>query len=151
MSYFRTMDISASGLTAQTLRTETISQNIANSQTTRTEDGGPYRRKMTILEEREGAGGFAGELQTAFNNLKGNGGVRVASVVEDQSPFRRVYDPEHPDAIQEGEDAGYVLYPNVEPVREMVNLISATRSYEANVTGLNATKEMAMKALEIGR
>jgi flagellar basal-body rod protein FlgC len=145
MSYFRTMDISASALTAQTLRIETISQNIANSQTTRTENGEAYRRKLVVMEERKGD--FTGELQGGINKVNAGGGVRIARIIEDASPLRRVYEPGHPDADGEG----YVFYPNVNPVTEMVNLISATRAYEANVTGINSTKSMAMKALEIGR
>jgi flagellar basal-body rod protein FlgC len=147
MSYFRTMDIGASALTAQTLRIETISQNIANSQTTRTEDGLPYRRKMVVMQEAKQLGTFEEALESAFNRVHAGAGVRVARVVEDPSALKRVYEPEHPDADEEG----YVLYPNVNPVVEMVNLISATRGYEANVTTIQATKSMALKALEIGR
>lgn len=147
MSFFRSMDISSSALTSQSMRVEVISQNLANSQTTRTAEGGPYRRKMVVFEEKQFANDFEEAMQSALNRVHAGSGVRVASIVEDESALRRVYEPEHPDADEEG----YVLYPNVNPVTEMVNLISATRSYEANVTGLNSTKAMAMKALEIGR
>ena len=230
MGYFGALDISASGLTAQRLRMDTISQNIANVNTTRTASGGPYRRKVTLYEERVSPAEFGGYLSGAANywggeyatgdalgdihiggevnaghgqsgNNSGAGagaggevdargglrygnagpggapghtglnvggvslhayglesgarpsagfaglGVRVAGIYEDSAPFKKVYDPGHPDADADG----YVSLPNVDVVTEMVNMISASRSYEANVTAINATKGMATKALEIGR
>ena len=145
MSFFGAMDTSASGLTAQRLRLDVISQNIANSNTTRTPEGGPYRRKAVLFESinnRESFESVLGRYTQAKNN-----GVRVAGIVEDNKPFPIVYDPTHPDADEEG----YVQLPNVNITEEMVNMISASRSYEANVTAFNAMKAMVSKALEIGK
>jgi flagellar basal-body rod protein FlgC len=147
MGYFGALSISASGLTAQRLRMDTISQNIANVNTTRTADGNPYRRKVTLFEERVSPALFDGYLRSAAKGDNIGNGVRVARVFEDQAPFKTVYDPSHPDANADG----YVSMPNVEVVTEMVNMISATRAYEANVTSINATKSICSKALEIGR
>ena len=148
MGYFSSLDVSASGLTAQRLRMDTISQNIANINTTRTEDGTPYRRKVTLFEERVAQpGAFGSHLLAAIQGDSMGLGVRVARILQDDAPFKRVYEPGHPDADEDG----YVSLPNVEVITEMVNMISATRSYEANVTSINATKAMCMKALEIGR
>lgn len=146
MGYFNSLDISASGLTAQRLRMDTISQNIANVNTTRTEDGTPYRRKVVVFEEKASDTPFSQYLNESSKKLVG-GGVRVTKVTEDNTAFKKVYDPGHPDADEEG----YVELPNVDILTEMINMISATRSYEANVTSLNTSKSMAMKALEIGR
>lgn len=147
MGYFSSLNIGASALTAQRLRMDTISQNIANANTTRTEDGTPYRRKTVLFEEKE----FSESLKNAMNKQTsektiGNG-VRVKAVVEDQGALRKVYEPGHPDA----DEKGFVSYPNVDIITEMVNMISATRAYDANVTSINSSKAMAMKALEIGR
>ncbi len=147
MGFFTSLDIGASGLTAQRLRMDTISQNIANINTTRTEDGTPYRRREVIFEERTGSDSFSSMLSAASSRLDNGQGVRVSKIVEDSSEFRKEYDPGHPDA----DENGYVSKPNVDIVTEMVNMISATRSYEANVTSINATKSMALKALEIGK
>lgn len=148
MGYFSSLDIGASALTAQRLRMDTISQNIANANTTRSENGGPYRRKTVMFEERSPSNPFSDYLSSATGKEKivGNG-VRVARIVEDQSPFKMNYDPGHPDA----DENGYVKMPNVDIITEMVNMISATRAYEANVTTINTTKSMAVKAMEIGR
>ncbi|MGI6160418.1 MAG: flagellar basal body rod protein FlgC [Christensenellales bacterium] len=142
MAFLGSMDISASGLTAQRMRMDIISQNIANSGTTRTEAGGPYRRRVAVLGEQQ-PNSFASYLGAASKK----GGVAVTAIVEDMSDFIMEYDPEHPDA---GAD-GYVRLPNVDQVKEMIDMMSATRSYEANVTAFNATKSMALTALEIGR
>lgn len=141
------LDISASALTAQRLRMDIISQNIANSSTTRAEDGNPYRRKTVVFQERKEVASFAGSLSGAISRRGVGRGVRVTEIVEDPSPYRKVYDPGHPDA----DDEGYVNMPNVDIVTEMLNMISASRAYEANVTALNASKNMAIKALEIGK
>ncbi|ANE47535.1 flagellar basal body rod protein FlgC [Paenibacillus swuensis] len=146
-------DASASALTAQRLRMDTISSNIANSETTRGRfvngQFEPYRRKMIVMEPYQ-QNSFANVLDQAMSGKtmeKGSEGVKVTRIVEDQTPFKQVYNPTHPDA-----DAnGFVNMPNVDVLKEMVDMISATRSYEANVTALNATKSMFMKALEIGR
>ncbi|NLP13552.1 MAG: flagellar basal body rod protein FlgC [Clostridium sp.] len=147
MGYFSSLDISASGLTAQRLRMDTISQNIANVNTTRTENGQPYRRKTVLFEEKSASVPFSSYLSKSIADSSAGGGVRVTGIVEDQTPFKREYDPGHPDADEEG----YVLRPNVDVITEMVNMISATRAYEANVTSINTSKDIAMKALEIGR
>lgn len=146
MSFLNSIDVSASGLTAQRLRLDVISQNIANINTTRTDKGGPYRRKAVIFEQKKASEQFADVLaQSRQSQVKG--GVRVSRIEEDNSPFTMHFDPGHPDADEEG----YVAMPNVNIVSEMVNMISASRSYEANVTAMNAMKSMAVKALEIGR
>lgn len=147
MAFLSSLDVGASALTAQRLRMDTISQNIANINTTRTANGTPYRRKVTIFEEKSMDTPFADYLSENSRDQFIGKGVRVAGIVEDQSPFKRTYDPGHPDADKDG----YVLLPNVDVVNEMVNMISATRAYEANVTSINTTKSMALKALEIGR
>jgi len=144
MRIFQAMQVSASGLTAERFRLDLIANNIANVHTTRTEEGGPYRRRSAVfaervLEARQGQGiGLPGQA---------GGGVRVAAVSEDRTEPRLVFEPGHPDANAEG----YVAYPNINIVQEMVDMISATRAYEANVTALNAAKSMFLKALEIGR
>ncbi|WP_026585540.1 flagellar basal body rod protein FlgC [Bacillus sp. J33] len=149
MSIFHSMNNTASALTAQRLRMDVISSNMANADSTRSVNGeGPYRRKSVVLEPREGQ--FSSYLNMAIgrgSSSAGNG-VKVSRIEEDrETPTKMVYDPSHVDA-----DAnGYVEMPNVDPLREMVDLISATRSYEANVTVFNATKGMMMKALEIGK
>jgi flagellar basal-body rod protein FlgC len=139
------MNVSATGLTAQRLRMDIISQNIANVNTTKTKDGGPYRRKVLVFEEQK-KNNFSSMLNDSIDNYKASG-VKVSRIVEDTKPLKKVYDPSHPEA---GED-GYVLMPNVNTIEEMVNMISANRSYEANVTAMNAAKSMAMKSLEIGK
>ena len=145
MDFFSSMRVSASGLDAQMKRMNTISSNIANAQTTRSADGtGPYKRKDPIFEaitDRESFG------EILDNELDENvQGVQVTSIQQDPKP-NMVYNPTHPDANADG----YVAMPNVNPVQEMANMISAQRSYEANVTAMGAAKSMAQKALEIGR
>ncbi|WP_427051526.1 flagellar basal body rod protein FlgC [Paenibacillus sp. TC-CSREp1] len=149
MNISNSFGISASALTAQRLRMDVISSNIANAETTRASVVNgvavPYKRKMVVLEPNKTS--FSTMLQ---NQIRGGGtgdGVRVTEIREDQSPLKPVYDPTHPDANAEG----YVYMPNVDIAKEMVDMISASRSYEANVTALNSTKAMISKALEIGR
>jgi flagellar basal-body rod protein FlgC len=132
------MDINGTALGAQRLRLDLISTNIANATTTRTPEGGPYRRKVPV---------FAEDLNQAVAGNSILNGVRVLEITEDQAPFRPVYDPSHPDANAEG----YVYYPNVNMVNEMVNLLEAGRAYEANVTAFNTAKEMFKAALSIGK
>src|SRR5690606_23805648 len=143
--------ISASGLTAERLRMDTIASNVANANTTRTEAGGPYRRKLPVFATREEPHGLAGSGRSAspFGRAfeAALGGVRVVGIVEDNDPFRLEYQPGHPDADAEG----YVAYPNVNIVTEMVDMITAGRAYEANVVAMQVARGMAMKALEIGR
>lgn len=145
MSFFGSMDVSASGMTAQRLRLDIISQNIANANTTRTQEGGAYKRKAVIFETVNQTTSFDEVLKNYTNSE--NKGVRVAEIVTDETACPLVYNPTHPDANAEG----YVEMPNVNTVDEMVNMISASRSYEANVTAFNAMKAVASKALEIGR
>lgn len=147
MGYFGALDIGASALTAQRLRMDTISQNIANANTTRTEDGTPYRRRIVVFEEKTQGIPFSEYLTASSRERYVGKGVKVSKIVEDGSPFKKNYDPGNPDADAEG----YVEMPNVDIITEMVNMISATRAYEANVTSINTTKSMAQKALEIGR
>jgi flagellar basal-body rod protein FlgC len=148
MSLFNSLGISASALSAERLRMDVTAENLANAQTTRTEGGGPYKRKELVLESAAGRGGFAQALAGAQGGAGGpDGGVRVSGIVEDTAADRLVHDPSHPDA-----DAnGYVRMPNVNPVTEMVDLISASRSYEANVTAMQTAKQMFNKTLDILR
>jgi flagellar basal-body rod protein FlgC len=144
MGFLSGMNISGSALTAQRMRMDVISENIANVDTTRAADGKPYTRKVVILQERNTS--FSDVLKNSETG-SAEGGVRVIEIGEDPSPYQLVYDPNHPDANEEG----YVEMPNVNITQEMVDMISAYRSYEANVTAFNAYKDMAVKALEIGR
>ena len=147
MSIFGSFDINASGLTAQRYRMDVISENVANANTTRTEDGTPYRRKAVVFAEKGNGSNFSSALNKAKGNYKA-GGVKVVETFEDtSSDLTKVYDPSHPDA----DDDGYVLYPNVNIVTEMTNLIDASRSYEANATAFSASKNMALKGLEMGK
>lgn len=151
MGMFSVLNISGSGLTAQRFRLDVIANNIANANTTRTPEGGPYQRKMVVLMPREDSLNFKSYLLPEALKPKLGTGVKVVSVEEDNSPPRLVYDPSHPDAIKYGKYKGYVLYPNVDIVKEMVDLIDATRAYEANVTMIDNSRRMFEKALQIGR
>jgi len=145
-SFFGSMDISATGMTAQRLRMDVISANIANVSTTRTADGGPYKAKSVLFEEiKGGSGSFASILDNESSKLNYGGGVKVKEVITGRAQGAMEYDPEHPDANAEG----YVEKSNVNIVVEMVNMISANRSYEANVTAFNTTKSMIAKTMEI--
>ena len=149
MDLITSMEISASALSAERTRLNIISQNLANAMTTRTAEGGPYRRQVTVFKAEPFVSHLERSMETAPYpaGKDPRQGVLVEGVYEDPTPFKRVYDPAHPDADQDG----YVAMPNVNTVTEMVNLINASRSYEANVTAVDASKRMAMKALEIGR
>ena len=149
MSFWNSLRIGLSGLTAQRLRLDLISNNIANAQTTRTEKGGAYQRQDVVFMPEE-QNDFLPKLVAARRNQQGSslqGGVRVAEITTDTETGPRVYDPTNPDADADG----YVTYPNVDIVVEMTNMLSATRSYEANLASVEASKRMALKALEIGR
>ena len=146
MSLFTALDINSMGLTAQRRRLEVISSNLANANTTRTLEGGPYRRRDLVFETARLRDAFRSELNAAVENQH-RLGVEIIGVYQDAAPFIKRHEPSHPDADEEG----FVLYPNVSPVEEMVNLLSATRSFEANVQSINAIKEIARKSLEIGR
>ncbi|MBF0628254.1 MAG: flagellar basal body rod protein FlgC [Magnetococcales bacterium] len=133
--------VTSSGLSAQRLRLNIIAENLANAQTTRTPEGGPYRRKDPVFAAKAFDEMLSREQRAAST------GVAVEKIHVDERPPRMQYDPSHPDANAQG----YVAMPNVDPVAEMVNMMAASRAYESNVTVLNASKAMAMKALEIGR
>jgi len=161
---FASIDISASGLSVQRRKMEVIAENIANIETTRTQKGGPYRRKIVVFKKAEGTENFRSVIQeesgrltiTNERHIKGGrffesrlqeipAGVQVDKIVEDDTPPRLVYDPSHPDA----DENGYVAMPNINPITEMVNMLAATRAYEANATVIEAAKNMAKRALEI--
>lgn len=150
---FNSLNISGSALTAQRLRMDVTSSNIANAESTRGKfiDGKwePYRRKLVVMEPREKSFDqiLQGEMQKQTGSQTNLQGVRVTKIVDDQTPFKMVYDPTHPDANAEG----YVSMPNVDLSKEMVDLLSASRAYEANVTAFNTGKSMMLKALELGR
>ncbi|SKC74468.1 flagellar basal body rod protein FlgC [Maledivibacter halophilus] len=146
MGFLNSINTSATGLTAERLRMDIISKNIANVNTTRTSSGMPYRRQVPIYKEKDNKS-FSDFLSDAKNNYELGNGVEVIAIKDDESPFKRVYNPGHPEA----DEKGYILMPNVDIVTEMVNLISASRAYEANIAALNNSKSMALKALEIGR
>lgn len=147
MSIFNSINISASGLTAERLRMDIITKNIANANTTRTANGTPYRRQVAIFKSKDNNMPFSEYLRKSSGQASNLTGVEISSIQNDSSPYKKVYEPGHPDA----DESGYVLMPNVDIVSEMANMISATRGYEANVTALNGTKSMALKALEIGK
>lgn len=146
MGLFQSFDISASGMTAERFRTDIIAQNIANVNTTRTEDGTPYRRKVVTFAEKR-ASVFQEMLEGQYRKFKGTG-VKVTTVRDDTtSDYIMEYDPAHPDA----DENGYVSYPNVNIVTEMTNLIDASRGYEANATAFEASKAMVQAAIQIGQ
>ncbi|HEX5145390.1 MAG TPA: flagellar basal body rod protein FlgC [Conexibacter sp.] len=151
MGIFDAIDVAGSGLAAERLRMDVTAGNLANAQTTRGADGQPFRRQEVVLEEAQPAGGSFGSMLTdAVGGTSVSSpvsGVQVAGIVQDPSPPRRVYDPSNPDA----DGQGYVSMPNVNPVTEMVDLISASRSYEANVTSMQAAKTSFSKTLELLR
>jgi flagellar basal-body rod protein FlgC len=148
MSMFGGLEISASGLTAQRLRMDVTAENLANAQTTKGADGQPYRRKEVVLREVS-QGGFGAQLTAAIGTGSKSrpGGVEVAEIAADQTAGKLVYDPSHPDANAQG----YVQMPNVDTVTEMVDLIDSSRAYEANVTAMQASKQMFAKTLELLR
>ncbi|TCS80938.1 flagellar basal body rod protein FlgC [Pectinatus cerevisiiphilus] len=148
MAMFGSIDTSASGMTAERLRMDVISNNIANVNTTRTAQGTAYRRKYVVFEPRTDMEQSASFFNTFSNELQKPGdGVRVVRIQDDDSPFKLKYDPGNPDANQQG----YVNMPNVNIVAEMTDMITASRAYEANVTAINSAKSMAMKTLDIGK
>jgi flagellar basal-body rod protein FlgC len=148
MGLFDAIDASASGLSAERLRMDVTSENLANAQTTRGADGGPYRRKEVVLQQGGvGQSSFGSVFASAMGAGAQTRGVRVAGIVEDASELRKVYDPSHPDADADG----YVSMPNVNSVTEMVELISSSRAYEADVTALQTAKQMFNRTLDILR
>lgn len=151
MSFLQSLNISGSGLTAQRLRMDVISENLANMDTTRTQDGGPYRRKMVVFSSMNQSNTlFNRMLYSNINEIDradSTRGVEVSEIIEDEEPFKLVYNPTHPDANEDG----YVEMPNVDSLKETVDMMEAVRAYQANITALNAIKQMASKALEIGK
>lgn len=139
MDIFTSMDVSASALKAQRIRLNTISSNLANVETTSTPEGGPYKKKSVYFQTKEMP--FKDHMERSIQ------GVEVTKIVEDTAEPRKIYDPAHPDAAEDG----YVEMPNISVIKEMVDMMSATRSYEANTTVIKSAKRMALKALEIGR
>jgi flagellar basal-body rod protein FlgC len=145
MGFLEGLKISSSGLAAERVRMNVISSNLANANSTRTDEGGPYRRRDVVFTAKDSALSFDQLMRQAFDpNLKE---VKVDGIVKDQKAPRLVFNPGHPDANGEG----YVAMPNISVMEEMVNLITSTRSFEANTTAINATKSMAMNAITIGR
>ena len=154
MSFVTALRATASALTAQRLRMDVISSNVANADTTRTAEGGPYRRRAVVFQPGANPSDGRTPFQATLARFRGQSstadlsqGVAVTQIVEDPAPGRVVYDPSHPDADAQG----MVEYPNVDPMTEMVDLVSASRAYEANVTVANAIKGMALRALDIGK
>lgn len=145
MAMFTAFDINASGMTAERFRMDTIAQNVANANTTRTEDGTPYRRKIVVFEEKNSQTPFRQVLRKARDHYSGTG-VKVTGVYEDnETEGNKVYDPSHPDA----DENGYVMYPNVNIITEFTNLIDASRAYQANGTAFTASKNIATMGLNI--
>ena len=157
MAFMNTINIIGSGLTAQQLRLDIVSENVTNSQTTRVENGeGAYRRKMVVFEAVSGRNSFREALARAASGMSPEpntvvnptaGGVRVTEIVEDESPMRMVYDPTHPDA----DEQGYLELPNVDMVMEMADAMAASRAFASNVTAFNTLKSVISSGLEIGR
>lgn len=144
MGIFSSFDISASGLTAERLRMDIISNNIANVNTTKTEDGTPYRRQMPMFQSRLNQSIGASE-KGSERSFSGNG-VKVIDIMEDQAPFKKMYEPSHPHADKDG----YVQMPNVNVIKEMVDMITASRAYEANISVMTNSKNMFKRALDLG-
>ena len=141
MNFLKSLETSASGLYAQRKRMDIIASNLANIETTRTEKGGPYRRKMVVMRTKE----MDQDFDKMFNSsVKG---VQIEDIVEDQTPFKKVYNPSHPDA----DNDGYLYKPNVDLIVETTNMMMARRAFEANIAAIKATRQMVIKALEIGR
>jgi len=140
VNFLKSLEISASGLYAQRKRMDVIASNLANIETTRTEKGGPYRRKMVVMSSKS-----VQDFEEVLSSKAA--GVKIDDIVEDNSPFTKVFEPGHPHADKQG----YVLRPNVDLIVEITNMLLAKRIFEANITAVKSTKEMALKALEIGR
>ncbi|MDD4698861.1 MAG: flagellar basal body rod protein FlgC [Oscillospiraceae bacterium] len=146
MAFLSSLNIAGSGLTAQRFRMDVISQNIANSETTTTEIGEAYIKKSVVMKEKTGSS-FSDVLGSTSASSKVGRGVEISDVEEDSTAFKLVYDPTNAEA----DETGYVKYPDIDMVEEMMDLMSATRSYQANITSINAVKAMASSALQIGK
>ena len=147
MDLFKIFSISGSGMAAQKSRMSVVAGNLANSESTRTVDGGPYRRRDVIFQAAPPPGEFADELNDIAADQERAQGVEVVGVKQSNRPPRRIFDPSHPDANGEG----YVAMPDINPIEEMVDMLSAVRSYEANLSAFNSTKALIRKILDIGR
>lgn len=148
MGFLNTLDVCASGMTAQWLRMDIAAENITNADTTRTEGGGPYRRKMVVFEPKAQENSFKKHMhREILRQQDRTGGVQVAEIVEDERPGELVYDPTHPDANADG----YVEMPNVDLLKETVDTMAASRAYDASLTAFNVFKTMASRALDIGK
>ena len=141
MNFLKSLETSASGLYAQRKRMDIIASNLANIETTHTEKGGPYRRKMVVMRTKEMEHDFANMFESSIK------GVQIEGIVEDRTPFKKVYNPSHPDADSDG----YLSKPNVDLIVETTNMLMAKRAFEANIAAIKATRQMIIKALEIGR
>jgi flagellar basal-body rod protein FlgC len=152
LGLFSSMNIAATGLTAERVRLDVIANNLANVNTTRTTEGGPFRRSRVVFRPRVSQPYWRSPFLPSYLQQEIGGGVRVSKVEKDHDAQPRlVYDPTHPDAIKSGPRQGYVEYPNVNVVEEMVDMISASRAYEANIAVMNGSRSMFLKAMEIGR
>jgi len=147
MDLFKIFSISGSGMAAQKSRMSVVAGNLANSESTRTVDGGPYRRRDVIFQAAPPAGEFADELNDIAADQERAQGVEVVGVKQSNRPPRRIFDPSHPDANGEG----YVAMPDINSIEEMVDMLSAVRSYEANLSAFNSTKALIRKILDMGR
>ena len=145
MSLFSTLSVSASGMAAQRSRAELLVENLANAETTRTPEGGPYRRKDVVFAEDDSIGSFSSEFNSAL--ASGTSGVMISETTVDNSEPERRYQPGHPDADKDG----YVAFPKVNPAEDMVDLLGTSRSYEANVAAMSAVKDMIQKSLDLFR
>jgi flagellar basal-body rod protein FlgC len=141
MEFLTALDISSSGMKVQRKRMEVIADNLANSETTRTPGGGPYRRKMVVMMEKALTDRFEEVLDDKVR------GVEIAEVVEDRTPFKKEFNPNHPDA----DDQGYLMKPNVDLIVETTNMLMARRAFEANLAAIKTTRQMVLRSLEIGR
>ena len=151
MGLFSSINIAATGMSAERLRSDVIADNIANASTTRTQEGGAFKRSRVILAQRSDGVDWRNPFVPSELDRGVGSGVRVVAIEKDNADMRLVYDPTHPDAIKSGPKAGYVEYPNVNIVTEMVDMISASRAYEANASVIQGSKEMFQRAMEIGR
>lgn len=147
MDLFKIFSVSGSGMAAQRSRMTVVAGNLANSETTRTPDGGPYRRRDVIFKAVPAQGEFGAEFDKLSDGVSEAQGVEVVGVKQSSRPARKIFDPHHPDADGEG----YVALPNINPMEEMVDMLSAVRSYEANLATYNTTKSLIRKILDIGR
>ena len=151
MGLFSSINIAATGMSAERLRTDVIADNIANASTTRTQEGGAFKRSRVILAQRQEGVDWRNPFVPSELDRGVGTGVRVVAIEKDSADMRLVYDPTHPDAIKSGPKEGYVEYPNVNIVTEMVDMISASRAYEANAAVIQGSKDMFLRAMDIGR